>query len=96
MWRHQGWTYQTIASELRRCGILSPWGGAWGQASIGRYFKRALRVSALKAARWPSDLSSSVIGYRLGSKNDRLLACWRSKTRRTATSSRTPGAFSSK
>jgi hypothetical protein len=51
MWRHQGWTYQTIASELRRRGILSPWGGDWGQASIGRYLKRALGVSALKAAR---------------------------------------------
>ena len=51
MLRGEGWTYQTIASELRRRDILSPWGGDWGQASIGRYLKRALGVTALKAAR---------------------------------------------
>jgi DNA invertase Pin-like site-specific DNA recombinase len=51
IWHGKGWTYQAIASELRRLGILSPWGGDWGQASIGRYLKRALGVSALKAAR---------------------------------------------
>ena len=31
MWRRQGRTYRTIASELRRRGILSPWGGDWGR-----------------------------------------------------------------
>jgi DNA invertase Pin-like site-specific DNA recombinase len=51
MWRREGRTYRTIASELRGRGTLSPWGGDWGQASIGRYLKRALGVSALKAAR---------------------------------------------
>ena len=29
--------------------IKSPWGGDWGQASIGRYLKRAKSVSPLKA-----------------------------------------------
>jgi DNA invertase Pin-like site-specific DNA recombinase len=48
-WRGEGWTYEAIASELRRRGIQSPWGGGWGQASIGRYLKRARGVSALKA-----------------------------------------------
>jgi DNA invertase Pin-like site-specific DNA recombinase len=51
MWRGEGLTYQTIASELRRRGILSPWGGDWGQASIGRYLKRAMGVSALRPAK---------------------------------------------
>jgi hypothetical protein len=49
-WRSDTWTYQAIASELRRRGIESPWGGDWGQASIGRYLKRARDVSALKSA----------------------------------------------
>jgi DNA invertase Pin-like site-specific DNA recombinase len=49
-WRSDGWTYQTIASELRRRGILSLRAGDWGQASIGRYLKRAMGASALKAA----------------------------------------------
>ena len=47
-WRGEGWSYRVIASELRRRGIDSPWGGDWGQASIGRYLKRAMGVSALK------------------------------------------------
>ena len=47
-WRSEGWSYRAIASELRRRGIDSPWGGDWGQASIGRYLKRAMGVSALK------------------------------------------------
>jgi len=47
-WRGEGWSYRVIASELRRRGIDSPWGGDWGQASIGRYLKRAIGVSALK------------------------------------------------
>ena len=51
IWRGEGWTYQTIASELQRRGILSPRGGYWGQASIGRYLKRATGVSPLTAAR---------------------------------------------
>jgi DNA invertase Pin-like site-specific DNA recombinase len=50
-WRGERWTYQAIASELRRRGIESPWGGEWGQASIGRYVKRAMGVSALRPAR---------------------------------------------
>jgi hypothetical protein len=50
-WRSDAWTYQAIASELRRRGIESPWGGDWGQASIGRYLKRAMDTPALKAAR---------------------------------------------
>jgi DNA invertase Pin-like site-specific DNA recombinase len=50
-WRSDGWTYQTIACELRRRGISSPWGGDWGPASIGRYLKRAMGVSALRGAR---------------------------------------------
>jgi DNA invertase Pin-like site-specific DNA recombinase len=47
-WRSEGWSYRVIASELRRRGIDSPWRGDWGQASIGRYLKRAMGVSALK------------------------------------------------
>jgi DNA invertase Pin-like site-specific DNA recombinase len=50
-WRNNAWTYPAIASELRRLGIKSPWGGDWGQASIGRYLKRAMDASSLKAAR---------------------------------------------
>jgi hypothetical protein len=49
-WRSDAWTYQAIASELRRRGIESPWGGDWGQASIERYLKRARGISALKCA----------------------------------------------
>jgi DNA invertase Pin-like site-specific DNA recombinase len=49
-WRNNAWTYPAIASELRRLGIKSPWGGDWGQASIGRYLKRARGLSAFKAA----------------------------------------------
>ena len=49
-WRSDAWTYPAIASELRRRGIESPWGRDWGQASIGRYLKRARGVSALKSA----------------------------------------------
>lgn len=49
-WRREGRTYEDIASELRRRGIESPWGGDWGQASIGRYLKRAMGVSALEVA----------------------------------------------
>ena len=49
-WRGEGRSYQAIASELRRRGIESPWGGDWGQASIGRYLKRAMGVSALRGA----------------------------------------------
>jgi hypothetical protein len=50
-WRSNAWPYPAIASELRRLGIKSPWGGDWGQASIGRYLKRAMDASALEAAR---------------------------------------------
>ena len=49
-WRGEGRSYQAIASELRRRGIKSPWGGDWGQASIGRYLKRARSISAVKSA----------------------------------------------
>jgi DNA invertase Pin-like site-specific DNA recombinase len=49
-WRGEGWTYEAIASELRWRGIQSPWGGGWGQASIGRYLKRAKGAAALKNA----------------------------------------------
>jgi DNA invertase Pin-like site-specific DNA recombinase len=49
-WRGEGRSYEAIASELRRRGIKSPWGGDWGQASIARYLKRAMAVSALKVA----------------------------------------------
>jgi DNA invertase Pin-like site-specific DNA recombinase len=49
-WRGEGWTYEAIASELRWRGFQSPWGGGWGQASIGRYLKRAKGVAALKNA----------------------------------------------
>jgi hypothetical protein len=49
-WRSDEWTYQAITSELRRRGIESPWGGDWGQASIGRYLKRARDFSALAPA----------------------------------------------
>jgi DNA invertase Pin-like site-specific DNA recombinase len=49
-WRGEGRSYEAIASGLSRRGIKSPWGGDWGQASIGRYLKRAMGVSALKAA----------------------------------------------
>lgn len=49
-WRGEGRSYQAIASELRRRGIESPWGGDWGQASIGRYLKRARSISAVKSA----------------------------------------------
>ena len=49
-WRGEGRSYQAIASELRRRGIQSPWGSDWGQASIGRYLKRARSVSALRPA----------------------------------------------
>ena len=35
-WRGEGMSYQAIASELRQRGIDLPWGGDWGQASIGR------------------------------------------------------------
>jgi DNA invertase Pin-like site-specific DNA recombinase len=49
-WRRDGWTYEVIASELKWRGIQSPWGGGWGQASIGRYLKRAKGVGALKDA----------------------------------------------
>ena len=48
-WRGEGRSYDTIAAELKRRGIGSPWGGDWGQASIGRYLKRAKGVSALRA-----------------------------------------------
>ncbi len=50
-WRNDAWTYQAIASELHRRGIEPPWGGDWGQASIGRYLKRARATSALRPAR---------------------------------------------
>ena len=49
-WRGEGRSYEAIASELSRRGIKSPWGGDWRQASIGRYLKRAMGVSAFKAA----------------------------------------------
>jgi DNA invertase Pin-like site-specific DNA recombinase len=49
-WRGEGWTYQAIASELRRLGIESPWGGEWAHASVGRYVKRAMSVLALRDA----------------------------------------------
>ena len=45
-WRAEGRTYQAIAAELERRHIKSPWGHGWGQASIGRYLKRAKCVSA--------------------------------------------------
>jgi len=47
--RAEGRTYEAIAAELKRRRIESPWGGDWGQASIGRYLNRAKSVSALKA-----------------------------------------------
>jgi DNA invertase Pin-like site-specific DNA recombinase len=47
-WRAEGRTYEAIATELKQRRIESPWGGNWGQASIGRYLKRAMGVSALK------------------------------------------------
>jgi DNA invertase Pin-like site-specific DNA recombinase len=49
-WRDEGRSYQNIASELRQRAIASPRGGDWGQASIGRYLKRAMGVSGLRAA----------------------------------------------
>ena len=49
-WRGEGQSYEAIASELSRRGIKSPWGRDWGQASIGRYLKRATCVSALTVA----------------------------------------------
>ena len=49
-WRRDAWTYQAIAAELRRRGIESPWGGNWGQASIGRYLRRARAVSLVREA----------------------------------------------
>ena len=48
-WRAEGRTYEAIAAELKRRRIELPWGGDWGQASIGRYLKRAKSVSPLKA-----------------------------------------------
>jgi DNA invertase Pin-like site-specific DNA recombinase len=49
-WRGDGWTYEAIASELKWRGIQSPWGGGWGQASIGRYLKRAKGIAVPKNA----------------------------------------------
>jgi DNA invertase Pin-like site-specific DNA recombinase len=49
-WRAEGRSYEDIGSQLKRRGIKSPWGGEWGQASIGRYLKRARFDLALKAA----------------------------------------------
>ena len=83
-WRDEGWSYQAIASELRRRDIKSPWGGDWGQASIGRYLKRAMAVSALKAASKASDErppTSRLLPGIVGSKSDPVLVFWRRKTR---------------
>jgi DNA invertase Pin-like site-specific DNA recombinase len=49
-WRGDGWTYKAIASDLKWRRIPSPWGGDWGQASIGRYLKRAKEGAALQNA----------------------------------------------
>jgi DNA invertase Pin-like site-specific DNA recombinase len=49
-WWREGKTYREIATELRQCGVSSPWGGEWGPASIRRYLMRALNVCCLQAS----------------------------------------------
>jgi DNA invertase Pin-like site-specific DNA recombinase len=49
-YRREGKTYREISAEFRLRGVNSPWGGAWGPASIRRYLIRALNVSCLRAS----------------------------------------------
>ena len=48
-WR-AGKTYANIGVELAGRGVASPWGRAWGKASIRRYLMRALDVAGLRQA----------------------------------------------
>jgi hypothetical protein len=49
-YRREGKTYREISAEFRLRDVNSPWGGAWGPASIRRYLIRALNVSCLRAS----------------------------------------------